>query len=128
MHFAYEAQRFTEDEYHMYGICEPDGLHIEQEDFVFRPEDTILYPTCVFEDVDSKEQNCLTRYGTVVLSSFHREVAFIFETTICSKVAIVHIEQFCSREYGTELYVTILEERRRRASAWRVSKRNIDTV
>ncbi len=107
VHFAYEAQRFAEAEYRMYGICEPDGLHIEQEGFVFQPEDTILYPTCVFEDADSKEQYCLTWYGTA-LGSFHREVALIFETTICSKVAIVHIEKRCSRENGTELYATIL--------------------
>ncbi|KAK0491981.1 hypothetical protein EDD18DRAFT_1321328 [Armillaria luteobubalina] len=37
VHFAYSAQRFAEADYRLYGICEPDGFHIEQEGFVFRP-------------------------------------------------------------------------------------------
>ncbi|KAK0213847.1 hypothetical protein IW262DRAFT_335152 [Armillaria fumosa] len=108
VHFVYSAQRFAEADYRLYGICEPNGLHIEQEGFVFRPDDTILYPTCVFEDVDGKEQYCLTWYGTAP-DSFHREVALIFETTIRSKVAIVRIEKRCGHENAaTELYATII--------------------
>ncbi|KAK0474653.1 hypothetical protein EDD18DRAFT_1116438 [Armillaria luteobubalina] len=43
MHFAYLAQHFAEADYHLYGICEPNGLHsIEQGGFVFRPDELNL--------------------------------------------------------------------------------------
>ncbi|KAK0477420.1 hypothetical protein IW261DRAFT_1551982 [Armillaria novae-zelandiae] len=82
---------------HLTEVMNPDGsVHIEQEGFVFRPDDTMLYPACVFEDMNNKEQYRLT--------CFHREVALIFETTTCSKVVIVRIEKRCGHENArTEL-------------------------
>ncbi|KAK0465838.1 hypothetical protein IW261DRAFT_1426988 [Armillaria novae-zelandiae] len=104
LHLTEVMNRFAEVDYCLNGICEPDGsVHIEREGFVFRPDDTMLYPACVFEDVNNKEQYCLTWYGTAT-DSFHQEVALIFETTTCSKVVIVRIEKHCGHENArTEL-------------------------
>lgn len=35
VHFAYAARRFVDIDYHLNGICMPDGLHIEHTGFLF---------------------------------------------------------------------------------------------
>lgn len=97
--------QFSEAGHRTCGVCEADGLHIQHNGFVLC-EEAVLREMCTIEDTDSGVKYCLKWDGKP--DRLYRDMALIFQTDVCSDVAVVCIEERRGSGDETEFYVTIV--------------------